>query len=31
MARTKDAGRTEATSPGEHQAPTELLLVKRMA
>ena len=31
MARTKDAGRTEATSPVEHQAPTELLLVKRMA
>ena len=31
MARTGDAGRTEATPPIEHQAPTKVLLVKRMA
>ena len=31
MARTGDAGRTKATPPMEHQAPTELLPVKRMA
>ena len=31
MARTGDAGRTEATLPVEHQAPTEVLPVKRMA
>ena len=31
MARTRDAGRTEATPPVEHQTPTEVLLVKRMA
>ena len=31
MAKTGDAGRTEATPPVEHQAPTEVLPVKRMA
>ena len=31
MARTGDAGQTEATPPVEHQAPTEVLPVKRMA
>ena len=31
MARTRDAGRTEATPPVEHQAPMEVLPVKRMA
>ena len=31
MARTGDAGRTEATPPVEHQAPTKVLPVKRMA
>ena len=31
MARTGDAGRTEATQPMEHQAPTKVLPVKRMA
>ena len=31
MARTGDTGRTEATPPMEHQAPTEVLPVKRMA
>ena len=31
MARTGDAGWTEATSPMEHQAPTKVLPVKRMA
>ena len=31
MARTGDAGWIEATSPVEHQAPPELLPVKRMA
>ena len=31
MARTEDAGWTEATSPMEHQAPTKVLPVKRMA
>ena len=31
MARTGDAERTEATPPVEHQAPTEVLPVKRMA
>ena len=30
MTRTGDAGWTEATSPVEHQAPLELLPVKRM-
>ena len=31
MARTRDTGRTEATPPVEHQAPTKVLPVKRMA
>ena len=31
MARTGDARRTEATPPMEHQAPMEVLPVKRMA
>ena len=31
MAKTGDAGRTKATPPVEHQAPTEILPVKRMA
>ena len=31
MARIGDTGWTEATPPMEHQAPTEVLLVKRMA
>ena len=31
MARTGDAGWTKATSPVEHQAPLELLPIKRMA
>ena len=31
MARIGDIGRTEATPPVEHQAPTEVLPVKRMA
>ena len=31
MARTRDAGRTEATPPVEHQTPTKVLPVKRMA
>ena len=31
MARTGDAGRTKATPPMEHQAPTEVLPVKSLA
>ena len=31
MARTGDTGQTEATPPVEHQAPTKVLPVKRMA
>ena len=31
MTKTGDAGWTEATPPVEHQAPTEILPVKRMA
>ena len=31
MAKTGDAGQTKATPPVEHQAPTKVLPVKRMA